>query len=354
VDSLVLQTVIGLLFVFASFAALVSVTTEAISRLIGLRGEYLLRGLRSLLDGTSHFELTLADLLRRTPGAPAPGPAQSEPATTPWVTTLLAQPLISSMAEQAAMPPSAGNAKLTNRQRRRMPSYLSSRTFSMAMIGMLVPDSTGRTTMDDVSTAVAAMPDGHLKTSMQSVMNAAGSDLESFRIALQQWYDDHMARVSGWYKRHVRWISLVIATVLVVSFNLSAVQITRSLYTDQVLTSSVVTTATQASGCQDEDPAHCLRNLRREVERVGGAGLPIGWSVVADCRSTVAANCGWAAGHGLADPARGTPQDILFFLLVLLGWALMVVAILPGARFWFDALNRLGSLRASGPKPVSS
>jgi hypothetical protein len=29
----------------------------------------------------------------------------------------------------------------------------------------------------------------------------------------------------------------------------------------------------------------------------------------------------------------------------------MVLTLLPGARFWFDALSRRGSLRSSGPKP---
>jgi hypothetical protein len=29
----------------------------------------------------------------------------------------------------------------------------------------------------------------------------------------------------------------------------------------------------------------------------------------------------------------------------------MTLTLLPGARFWFDALSRLGSLRSTGPKP---
>lgn len=32
----------------------------------------------------------------------------------------------------------------------------------------------------------------------------------------------------------------------------------------------------------------------------------------------------------------------------------MAVATLPGSRFWFDSLSRLGSLRSAGPKPESS
>lgn len=61
---------IGLVFVFATFAALVSVLTEAIGRLIGLRGEYLLRGIRSLVDGPSDFELPMSDIFVATRRSP--------------------------------------------------------------------------------------------------------------------------------------------------------------------------------------------------------------------------------------------------------------------------------------------
>jgi hypothetical protein len=39
---------------------------------------------------------------------------------------------------------------------------------------------------------------------------------------------------------------------------------------------------------------------------------------------------------------------------ILLSRTLMVLALLPGARFWFDALSRLGSLRSTGPKPSAA
>ena len=32
----------------------------------------------------------------------------------------------------------------------------------------------------------------------------------------------------------------------------------------------------------------------------------------------------------------------------------MIGATVPGARFWFDALSKLGSLRSTGPKPPTS
>jgi hypothetical protein len=38
-------------------------------------------------------------------------------------------------------------------------------------------------------------------------------------------------------------------------------------------------------------------------------------------------------------------------LLVLIGWVLGVGALSMGAPFWWDQLNRLGSLRSAGPRP---
>src|SRR5664279_414215 len=62
-DSLIIDVAIGLVFTFAVFAALTSALTEAVSRFVGLRGDYLLRGLRALIDGEA------------TP-ASVPGPAE--------------------------------------------------------------------------------------------------------------------------------------------------------------------------------------------------------------------------------------------------------------------------------------
>jgi hypothetical protein len=347
-DSLVLQTAIGLVFVFAVFAALVSVLTELIARFIGLRGEYLLRGIRSLVDGKSHFELRFRDLLRRQPPADAGG---RPPA---MVTRIMTHPLIEVNADKAQMPDYAGNTKLTSKQRRKLPSYLSGRSFTRALIDLVVPDGTGQTTIDDLKEKIAAadVPD-ELKKRLLNLATSAGNDVASFRRAVEEWYDDHMARVSGWYKRHVRWISLALAAVLVVAFNISAVAITRSLYTDQALRGSVVTEATNAAQCTNKSPADCLSDVRREIEQVRGAGLPIGWGTVPDCLSA-SPSCGWLAAHGLADPALGGPNDAEFFLLVLLGWTLMVVSLLPGARFWFDLLGRLGTLRSTGPRPADT
>jgi hypothetical protein len=345
-DNLVLETVIGLVFVFGTFAVLVSLLTELIARFIGLRGEYLLRGIRTMVDGRSHFKLSMGDLFARTPGTPAP--RAGEP-PEPYVTQLMRHPLIASSADKAEIPGNAGNARLTNALRRRLPSYVSARSFARALADVVIPDAAGATTMDQIGTAVQGLPASHLRDSLQAIVKAAGDDIAAFRRGVEDWYDDHMSRVSGWYKRHTRWISLVIGALLVLAFNLNVAQMSRSLYTDQVLRGSVVTEATQAAKCTDKDPATCLRDLRGQIDRVRGAGLPIGWATVPDCAAP--ARCSWWEQRGLASPQASPAAGVLSFLLVLVGWVLMVLTLLPGARFWFDALSRLGSLRSTGPKP---
>jgi hypothetical protein len=348
-DSLVLQTAIGLVFVFAVFAALASVLTELVTRFVGLRGEYLLRGIRTLVDGGGHFQLSMRDLVRRQ--ATGPAPAQGEP-DKPFVTQVVTHTLIRANADKATMPANAGNAKLPNTQRRKLPSYVSGRSFARALIDIVIAEPTGRTTAEDVEAALRSRTDlpDPLRNALLTLLVDAKGDIAEFRHNVEQWYDDHMARVSGWYKRHVRWIILGIGVLLVVLFNLSAVEIARSLYTDQALRGAVVTQAADASQCGDRKPADCLRELRAEIDGLRGAGLPIGWGEVSACAAP--APCGWLDRHGLGNPAGG--NDLAAGLLVLLGWTLMVVALLPGARFWFDALSRLGSLRSTGPKPPAA
>jgi hypothetical protein len=229
---------------------------------------------------------------------------------------------------------------------------VSAESFARSLIDALVPDEEGTTTLVRLKEALKTDESigSDLKSHLASLIAEASHDIATFRRSLERWYDDHMSRVSGWYKRHVRWISLGLAAALVVLFNVNAVQIAQSLYSDEALRASVVTEATQAADCGDKEPAACLSQVREEIEGLRGTGLPIGWGTSAVC-AVPAKDCRIWADAGLTDPDRGFGWDVWLFLQVLIGWLLMAAATLPGARFWFDALSRLGSLRSSGPKP---
>jgi len=380
VDSLVLQTAIGLVFIFGITAAAVSAVTEGVSRFLGLRAEYLLRGVRTLVDGKSDF-----GLWRRRPEKTEPD--KTEPAR---VAQIMNHPLVASSATEAKPPAQAGNAKLTNAQRRALPSYIAGQTFAKALTDILLPGhfrlagagtaagSAGRAARSSrrsakaagvaaeavdaaagaadamaalrswADTAVAAKPPDPLAEALRPMLVGAQDNMQAFEASVARWYDDHMARVSGWYKRHVRWISLSVGLVLVILFNLDAIRIADSLYSDQAVRGSVVTQATQAASCGDKPPATCLADLQAKIGLFRLGGLPVGWAGVPVCAQR---SCSWLDRRGLTNPGKSGIDSVGAVLLVLLGWGLMVAALIPGARFWFDLLSRLGTLRSTGPRP---
>jgi hypothetical protein len=387
VDSLVLQTAIGLVFIFGITAAAVSAVTEGVSRFLGLRAEYLLRGVRTLVDGKSDF-----GLWRRKPDKTEPG--KTQPAR---VAQIMNHPLVASSATEAKPPAQAGNAKLTNGQRRALPSYIAGQTFAKALTDILLPGhfrlagagtaagSAGRAARSSrrsakaagvaaeavdaaaeavdaaagaadamaalrswADTAVAAKSPDPLAEALRPMLVGAQDNMQAFEASVARWYDDHMARVSGWYKRHVRWISLSVGLVLVILFNLDAIRIADSLYSDQAVRGSVVTQATQAASCGDKPPATCLADLQAKIGLFRLGGLPVGWAGVPVCAQR---SCSWLDRRGLTNPGKSGIDSVGAVLLVLLGWGLMVAALIPGARFWFDLLSRLGTLRSTGPRP---
>ena len=351
-DSLIVDVAIGLVFAFGMTAAVTSGLTEGLARFLGLRGDYLLRGIRALVDGSAMKATDPpAPLAGGAAANPQAGPAPAAP-LAPSV-RLMQSPLLRSTGSQQFVPDTSNGVPGGRAALRKLPSYISSPTFASAVIDILVPDAAGATTMDVITAGIDAEAPGIFKDSLLAIAKRARSDVAQFEAGLERWYDDHMDRVSGWYKRHTRWISLLIGVVLVVLFNVNTVTIARDLYADQALRESVVSQAFATAQCNGTTPAGCLADARKQIGGLRSSGLPIGWAEVAECKAP-GAHCGLAARLGLADPSGGASSDARFLLIVLLGWLITALALLPGARFWFNLLSRIGSMRSSGPKPARS
>ena len=420
----IIDVAIGLAFVFGVTAALSSVFTELIARFLGLRGAFLLSGLRELLDGTggqtpaTGSQTALKDAIKNydamkglmqpppraaaagvkraapatpaaaaapaaaTPAAAAPpaatapaaapkeeAAAPAEPATRSATGTLLGSPILRSQGMTGVIttrdltlaPGKAGRpAQMTGgagkwaqwRDRRSLPAYISAESISEAIIDLLVPDSAGDTTMTEIQKGIKALPDWMptLKDSLQALANNAGKDIDLFRTSVENWYDDHMSRVSGWYKRHVAKITIVIGAVLVLLLNINALTIGRTLYSNSVVRTAVSSVAVKTTSCPPgESTQKCLGDLQAQLSAATQAGLPIGWATVSACAAPNI-HCNWLDRRGVFSLHGGSAWQIV---LVLVGFLITVIALTPGARFWFDLLGKLGSLRSTGPKPVT-
>ena len=73
------------------------------------------------------------------------------------------------------------------------------------------------------------------------------------------------------------------------------------------------------------------------VDAVAQAGLPIGWVTVSACAGVHPA-CNWWQERGILSPKGNSAWQIV---LVIIGFLVTIVALTPGARFWFDLLGKL-------------
>jgi hypothetical protein len=416
-SSPIIDLAIGLTFVFAVTAALASFVTELISRLIGLRGAYLLSGLRELVDGGEEANLGNAksdyDKMQKimlTAAAPTTEPPDKDPPSS-MTSALLGGPILSNQGiagsfytrnitlaqstgtgrlpkmtpgpEPAPGPQPAPDAQAAPgpqpapdgqavpgpqaapgpkpargpqfaklwRQLRSLPSYISSKSFADAVIDLIVPDATGQTTMDVIQRQVNAMPDSPLKPQLQALVKEASGDVSRFRTSVEKWYDDHMARVSGWYKRHVAKITLAAGAVIVILLNLNALTIGRTLYTENAVSSAVSAVAAKAvpASCSSSSTSQeCLADLEEQLSAAASAGLPVGWGTVRACREHLIP-CNWLDQRGIFSPYGSSGWQLV---LLLVGFLIMIISLVPGAQFWFGLLTRLNTLRTTGPPPA--
>jgi hypothetical protein len=180
--------------------------------------------------------------------------------------------------------------------------------------------------LEDVRKGIEALPNGDLKRSLLAMLTNARGDVARFRDSVESWFDNTMARVSGWYKRRSQWVLLVIALVVTLALNADSLQIGKTLWRDDVLRAAVTQQATvqQEQTKGQADPV-------KSIESVKALNLPVGWSFAQD------------------DPRR--PNGVAGWTGKVLGLLLTTLALSLGAPFWFDFLGKVSRLRGTGNKP---
>jgi len=394
-NSGIIDVAIGLAFIFGVTAALSSVLTELIARFLGLRGTYLLGGLRELLDGddgVTDLKDAIADydnvkslmrgrVLVAVGGEASPAPAVTaapvesdfttapsvlgaQPGTMSATGVLLGSPILRSQgmtglissrnlivqASRIGYPEiTSETGKRALADRRSLPSYIPAKSFSEAVIALFAPDEAGQTTMTEVQDGINHLPDSMatFKESLQALAANAGSDITTFRASVEDWYDDHMDRVSGWYMRRVAKITIVVGAILVLLFNINLITIGRSLYGSGAVSSAVSTAAATHPPCTTADRT-CLGQLQADLSAVAQADLPIGWTTVPAC-TVPRPPCNWLQQRGILNPTGSSTWQIV---VVIFGFLITIIGITPGARICFNLLGKLGStLSSAGPKP---
>ena len=87
------------------------------------------------------------------------------------------------------------------------------------------------------------VPNG-VKHRLMVLIDDARGDVDEFRNRLEAWFDDTMARVSGWYKRQTQLILAGLAVLVTITLNANTLTIGDQLWRNPTVRAAVVAAAT--------------------------------------------------------------------------------------------------------------
>lgn len=207
----------------------------------------------------------------------------------------------------------------------------------------------------------SALFDSQVQSALRPLMNAAGGDAERARAEVETWFNDTMDRASGWYKRKVQAVQVIVGLVLVIAMDVDVILLARVLWTAPTLRTALVTQAEartkdlENSSTPPTQPEARFEQLRGEVLSLD---LPVRGSCTTSRSDQTTPTPWWCD-----DIAKSTktyslgplgPIAIPVAPLRWLGWLIAGVAASLGAPFWFDLLNKFMSIRGTGPPPAQA
>jgi hypothetical protein len=240
-------------------------------------------------------------------------------------------------------------------------------------------NSSGNTTINQLRAGIVGLSITHptLKQTLYTILNTASqtlwqkeNELELVRMNIEDWFNNNMTRLTGWYKRRTMISTFFISLMFAVCINVDTINIAdriwnepelRTLILDQVdgyLTGSNSDIATgEWSGIQ---------------EQVNIGVFPIGW--IGNLTSMEGAetdyslnlrksNCTlqprkedqlygiWIQSHCYELVNAPLLNDTAGWLVKVLGLLVTAIASSQGAPIWFDILKKIVNIRLTGINP---
>ena len=355
-DTAVVDTAIGMVFMFLLMSLIASVVQELLSTFMQLRAANLQRGLQSLFSGDSLWGEDLVEMLYDH-GLVRGLYRDPEVDEKTNVETRAIDKLRMICRSFAGVPRTLG--KRSPARSILLPAYIPSRTFALAMIDYLnwkkaSGDEAMRVIQESLAKHHWIYRGNKAGEALLTLANDARGNLDTFQAKLENWYDDAMDRVSGWYKRYTQRVLLYIGIILAVAFNVDSLRLARTLWVDRDVRQAMVSAAQSyvsnnpggpAVAATPQTPPSERSQVEAEVGRMSvtvgafnqmasSSLLPIGWQgSMSWLRSNLKTDFWGTVGH--------------LFERKLPGWLLTAIAISLGAPFWFDLLNKFMVVRST-------
>jgi hypothetical protein len=314
-----LEVVIGLSFIFFIFSLICSAATEWIATKLEWRARMLEVAIENLFSGSESITDEGKELAAKF-----------------WD-----QPLIQSLqrpTNEKLLQPAAGKSA-TEKSKVHRPSYIPSRTFVLALLDLGARAhveqrvKSGKADMDVAKVALVDAINGigneKMRQALLTLYRDADGKVLHFRKASEQWFDDSMERVSGWYRRHAQRVLWMTAIVIVILLNVDTMQIGQTLWRDDATRAVLVSQAENAT-----QQGSTGTNASKAVKALP---VPVGWKL-------------FKTGTG---PGQ-IPNTAGSILAKILGLLLSAAALTLGAPFWFDLLSKFVRVRGTGAPPPAT
>jgi len=262
------------------------------------------------------------------------------------------------------------------------PAAIPTRTFIDALLCIL---GKGKMDLETIRAAITSKPEkGELFTILQALMSQPEMDLDKLKQEIGQIFDNAMDRITGWFRRYARILSMFFALVITASLNIDTIDITLNLWKNRERAEKLAAFATHTAGQIEQDSTTgkiILKDSRgtlMEVERsevlrseVSGNEIMRNDTVNAltDIQDSSSQNLSILKPQNLKEIVQS--YNILVDLGIPLGWSgnnvpacspdfwdlligillkiagilITAAAVSMGAPFWFDILKRLSLMK---------
>ncbi|HEY0609810.1 MAG TPA: hypothetical protein VGD35_09145 [Chitinophaga sp.] len=402
-----LDVAISLVFIYLLYSLLASIVQELISRMFNLRARLLTKALRRILDNDMRksnlgylgqftffswcYEQVWSIIYFFLPFK-----------NSPFLKKFYDHPGVKSLGEDRAAS---------------RPSYISPQMFVQSLMHILRGPGFDGAKDDEAARVKQNLESGQTligpetREHLLNLIEDAKRESEEFRHKVEQWFDEVMARTSGWYKKQTQVVLIVIGFIIAWQFNVDSIAITRILAKDKKSREQMVALATKRyevygqykdslqrkmviredtieigdsviirtdtvyqASIPDQEMDSLYRSLSddaAEVQNILGISRGSCGDDTDTAYAQLRARMDTVAARLLSGPEQEKYRQAMQAVakrkvgcythpyqqngwLVFAGWLITALALSLGAPFWFDLLNRVVQIRTTGPQIQSS
>lgn len=229
----------------------------------------------------------------------------------------------------------------------RLSSYIPPNVFSQVITDLIIVEGKNDTDhkytekenssdeglMKKIEEGIDKMPEGDLKQSIHLFFEQSKQESGVFFSSLENWYNEYMVRVNHSYKRLLKLPLCVLGIIVALAFQIDAVRIASSLWTDTQMRSSVANAASEfIVNNPDLDKTKLSEEFFTAYKE--SMTLPVGWAYeISYYKELQKKNEG--------------KFDFGYWFLKLVGLFLTGMIASFGAPFWYDALQKIVGLKKS-------